>query len=53
MRRHKLDIQQRVVTLGLAADQAVTLMMTGRSAPMLALFDPKDLQLKAFLRSDR
>jgi hypothetical protein len=53
LRRHKLDMQQRVAATGLGADQAVALMLTGRSAPMLAIFDPKDLRLRAFVRSDR
>jgi hypothetical protein len=53
LRRHKSEMKQRVAALGLPPDQAVTLMMTGRSAPLLAVFDPVDLHIRALLRSDR
>jgi len=53
LRRHRNEMKRRVAALGLSADQAVALMMIGRSAPMLAVFDPADLRLLALLRSDR
>lgn len=53
LRKHRSSMQQGVAALGLSPDQAVTLMLTGRSAPMLAVFDPADLHLLGLLRSDR
>jgi hypothetical protein len=42
-------MQQR----GLAADEPVTLIMTGQGSPLLAVFDRDTLKLRSLLRSDR
>jgi hypothetical protein len=41
--------KQRMTQLGFAADGAVTLALTGGDKPLLAVFDPGTLQMKAIL----
>jgi len=45
-------LRQRLAAAGFAPDAPVTMLMTGRSAPLLAVFDRDTLQLKALLRTD-
>lgn len=45
-------LKERMAARGLPTDQPVSIMMTGRGAPVLAVFDPGTLQLKAMLRAD-
>jgi hypothetical protein len=42
-------LKQRMRQLGLAADGAVTIALTGSGTPLLAVFDPGTLQMKAIL----
>ena len=49
----KPEIKRRVAALGLKPDQPVTLMMSGRTTPLLAVLDPADLKVRALLRTDR
>jgi Fe2+ transport system protein FeoA len=52
--RRKPLLLERLAALGVAADAPVTMMMTGRgAAPLLAVFDPATLRLRALLRSER
>jgi hypothetical protein len=46
------ELRQRLAARGLAADQPVTMVMTGQGAPLLAVFDRATLQIKALLRCD-
>jgi hypothetical protein len=48
-KKDKAILQQRLVALGLPADAAVTLPFTGHGAPLLAVFDPQTLRIKALL----
>lgn len=48
--RRKL-LRQRMASEGFDADQPVTLLATGRGAPMLVVFDRQSLQVRAWLRS--
>ena len=50
--RKKERLRQLVEQLGFAADAPVTLLMSGQSAPLLAVFDPASLRVRALLRSD-
>jgi hypothetical protein len=38
---------------GFDPDQAATLILTGRSVPLLAVFDPAAVRVRAFLRADQ
>ena len=50
--RKKERLRQLVAQQGFAPDAPVTLLMSGQSAPLLAVFDPGSLQIRALLRSD-
>jgi hypothetical protein len=50
--RKKERLGQLVGQLGFAADAPVTMLMSGQSAPLLAVFDPASLKIRALLRSD-
>ena len=50
--RKKERLKQLVAQQGFAPDARVTLLMSGQSAPLLAIFDPDSLQIRALLRSD-
>jgi hypothetical protein len=43
-------LRQRMLAAGLPPDEPVTLLVTGRGAPMLAVFDPASLEVRAWLR---
>jgi hypothetical protein len=45
-------LKERMATLGFATDQPITLFLTGNSRPLLAVFDPQTLGIKAILRAD-
>jgi hypothetical protein len=45
----KTMLKQRLVALGFPADAAVTMPFTGHGAPLLAVFDPQTLEIKALL----
>ena len=51
--RRKPVLKQRVSALGLAPDRPNTLLMTGRGWPLLAIFDPDTLRMRALLLTDR
>ncbi len=53
LRKLGAAIRSGVAATGLGADQAVTLLVTGRSTPMVAVFDPQDLRLVTLMRFDR
>jgi hypothetical protein len=48
-KRDKAVLKQRLVAQGFPADAAVTMPFTGHGAPLLAVFDPQSLQIKALL----
>ena len=50
--RKKPRLKQLMVERGFAPDEPVTMIMAGRSPPLLAVFDRTTLQVKAYLRSD-
>jgi hypothetical protein len=45
-------LRRRLQAAGFAPGQPDTLLVTGRGAPMLAVFDRQSLQVRAFLRSE-
>jgi hypothetical protein len=45
-------LRQRLAARGFAPDQALTMIMTGQGAPLLAVFDRDTLRVKALLRCD-
>ncbi|MGH8252438.1 MAG: hypothetical protein ACRES2_00235 [Steroidobacteraceae bacterium] len=46
-------LHEKMQQRGLPADGPVTIMMTGRGSPLVAVFDRSSLRLQALLRSDR
>ena len=48
----KTTLKERMSRSGFAPDQAITIFMTGRQSPVLAVFDPKTLQIRAILSAD-
>jgi len=50
--RKKERLGQLLAQQGFARDAPVTMLMSGQSAPLLAVFDPDSLQIRALLRSD-
>jgi hypothetical protein len=42
-------LKQRMTALGLAADRADAIALTGRKRPLLAVFDPSSLRLLAYI----
>jgi hypothetical protein len=48
----KQTLAQRMRQMGFAPDQPVALPMMGKDKPLLAVFDPKSLQIKAFIKAD-
>ena len=44
-------LRQRLTEQGFGADYPATMPMTGRDIPLLAVFDPKTLEIKALLRA--
>jgi hypothetical protein len=53
LRKRASVIRRGLAATGLGADQAVGLMMTGRSTPLVAVFNPRDLRLVTIMRCDR
>jgi hypothetical protein len=51
-RSQKATLKKRMSRDGFAPDQPITLFMTGRETPVLAIFDPKTLQIREILSSD-
>jgi len=47
----KKMLHERLQASGIAADQRSTLAFTGRGHPLLAVFDPANLRVQAFLRA--
>lgn len=45
-------LEQRLKAAGLASDRANAIALTGRKRPLLAVFDPSNLRLLAYLRPD-
>jgi hypothetical protein len=45
-------LAQRMLRRGYPPEQPVTLMLSGRGVPLLAVFDPQTLRIRAFLRAD-
>ena len=50
--RKKQRLRDTMARRGIAADAPVTMILIGRSAPLLAVFDPGSLRIRAYLRSD-
>lgn len=50
--RKKERLKQMMAARGFAPDAQVTMLMSGQSPPLLVVFDPSSLQIKAYLRSD-
>jgi hypothetical protein len=48
----KATLKERMSRGGFAPDQPITIFMTGRQSPVLAVFDPKTLQIRAILSAD-
>ena len=42
-------LRRRMQANGFAPDEPITLPMTGHGVPLLAVFDPKTLQIRALL----
>jgi hypothetical protein len=49
-RSQQSALKKRLAEQGFGADYPATMPMTGRDIPLLAVFDPKTLELKALLR---
>lgn len=50
--RKKDRLRELLAQRGFAPDAPVTMLMVGRSAPLLAVFDPATLEIRGYLRSD-
>ena len=48
----KKRLEQRMQALGLPADQLNSIAFTGRAHPLLAVLDPRSLEIVAILRAD-
>jgi hypothetical protein len=48
----KATLKQRMRQDGFAPDQPITLFLTGRQSPLLAVFDPQTLQIREILSGD-
>ena len=53
LRKRAASIGRGIAATSLAADQAVALLLTGKSTPMVAVFNPQDLRLMTVMRADR
>jgi len=51
-RAERACLKERMKSLGFSPDQASSMIMTGRGRPLLAVFDPTTLRLKAILRAN-
>jgi hypothetical protein len=51
-KQEEQSLKERMAQRGFAADQPITLILTGRDTPVVAVFDPKTMQIKAILRAD-
>jgi hypothetical protein len=49
--KDKALLKQRMAERGFAVDEAATIPLTGRDTPLLAVFDPGTLKIKALLRA--
>jgi hypothetical protein len=52
LHRKKEHLRELMRQQGYAADEPVTMLLFGRSAPLLAVFDPNSLAIRGYLRSD-
>jgi hypothetical protein len=50
--RKKARLAGLMAQQGFPPDQPITMLTVGRAAPLLAVFDPATLEIRAFLRSD-
>ena len=48
-KKEKQHVEARMAELGLPTDRAITMNMTGRSAPLVAVFDPATMRMTALL----
>jgi hypothetical protein len=46
----KKSLEQQMLAAGLATDELNSMPLTGRASPLLAVFDPASLKIKAILR---
>jgi hypothetical protein len=51
-KQEKQALKDRMAQLGLAADQPITLFLTGNGRSVLTVFDPHTWQIKAILKAD-
>jgi hypothetical protein len=51
-KQEQRTLKQRMAQQGFATDQPIALFLTGHDRPVLAVFDPKTLQMKAIIRAD-
>jgi hypothetical protein len=51
-KEERRTLKERMARLGLATDQPIALFLTGRIRPVLVVFDPPSLQIKAIIRAD-
>jgi hypothetical protein len=49
-RKEQTLLKQRMIALGLAPDRANGIALTGRKRPLLAVFDPENLRLVAYIK---
>jgi hypothetical protein len=50
--KKKSRLRELMASQGFAPDAPITMLMVGRAAPLLAVFDPQSLEIRALLRSD-
>jgi hypothetical protein len=50
--KQKKTMSQRMTQRGLAADKPIAMVMMGRAGPMLAVFDPATMQIRALIRAN-
>jgi hypothetical protein len=48
----KATLREHMSRSGFPADQPITMFMTGRQSPVLAIFDPQTLRIRAILSAD-
>jgi hypothetical protein len=50
-KQERQTLKERMARLGFATDQPITLFLTGHDRPVLAIFDPQTLRIKAILQA--
>ena len=48
--KQKSQVKERLARLGYAPDAPITMIMTGRGNPLVAVFDPSTVQMKALIQ---